>query len=61
MADVTTYRRCTVYYTWGGRIFRPGDTAASTDPAVTANPQWWATLADADFTAQSDKKGHSWG
>jgi hypothetical protein len=62
MADVTTYKRATMAYAAlaSGVVVRVGDVRAATDPIVTANPQWWVALADADFTTSDVKKQHNW-
>lgn len=43
-----------------GVVVRVGDVRAASDPIVTANPQWWVALADADFTQPDGKKQHNW-
>jgi hypothetical protein len=50
MADVSTYKVCTMPYAVSGAVCNVGDLRQGVDPVVTANPQWWTTLADADFT-----------
>lgn len=55
MADVNTYKHCIMAYATAAGMNNVGDLRASTDPVVTANPQWWVTFTDADFTAVKGK------
>jgi hypothetical protein len=50
MADVTTYKRSTMSYCATGAVINVGDVRAATDPVVTANPQWWVALTDAEMS-----------
>lgn len=52
MAELNTYRRCIMAYAFGNRVHNVGDLRSSSDPVVIANPQWWTTLLDSDFTGE---------
>lgn len=60
MADVNTYKRAIATFASAGTVVHIGDVRAASDPVVTANPQWWVALVDADFTTPDGKKNHSW-
>lgn len=42
-------------YATAGTVHNVGDLRAAADPVVIANPQFWASLADADFTMTKGK------
>lgn len=60
MADVSVYKQATTTYFWSNQTINAGEVRLATDPAVTANPQWWATVTDAEMSAgtvQIDAEG----
>lgn len=56
MADVTTYKYCTMAYSTAAGTFHVGEVRATADAVVTANPQWWVALTDSEMS--SGKKTH---
>lgn len=50
MADVTTYKKSTTTYHWGGQFIQKYEVRVATDAAVVANPQNWVALTDAEMT-----------
>jgi hypothetical protein len=50
MADVSVYKRCTETYHYLTQIIRLGEVRLASDAAVTANPQRWVALTDAELT-----------
>lgn len=56
MADVTTYKYCIMSYATAAGSFHYGEVRAASDANVTAQPQYWVALTDAEMS--TGKKNH---
>jgi len=51
MADVSTYRRCITAFSTGTVTCGVNEVRAAGDPLVSANPQFWSALTDAQMAS----------
>lgn len=55
MSDSTTFKRAITAYANGTTVVHQDEVRAAADPIVTANPQYWVALSDADLSGGTKK------